>query len=167
MYAESVFHHLSCDAVTLSPFMGRDSIEPFLVKDKWAIILALTSNEGSADFQLLRTEGKGNHLFEEVLKKTASWGTTDNLIYVIGATRAEWLSKVRAIVPEHFLLIPGIGSQGGDMEEVVRYGMNRRTGLIINASRSVLYAASDRHFALAARSMALHLQQQMQSILFR
>lgn len=165
MYAESVFNNLSCDAATLSPFMGRDSIEPFLLKDKWAILLGLTSNEGSSDFQLLRIEGKGKTLFEEILEKTSSWGTTDNLMYVIGATRVEWLRKVRAIIPGHFLLIPGIGAQGGDMEEVMRYGMNERTGLIINVSRSVLYADPGRQFAAAARSRAFEMQQKMQSFL--
>ena len=165
MYAESVFYRLSCDAVTLSPYMGRDSVEPFLVKDKWAILLALTSNEGSADFQLLRMEEKGSTLFEEVLEKTSHWGTTDNIMYVIGATKAEWLRKVRAIVPDHFLLIPGIGTQGGNLEEVITNGMNKRTGLIINASRSILYAGTGHKFTAAARSATLELRQKMGSCL--
>jgi orotidine-5'-phosphate decarboxylase len=165
VYAESVFHRLSCDAATLSPYMGRDSVEPFLVKDKWAILLGLTSNEGSSDFQLLRVKEKGNTLFEEVLEKTSHWGTTDNLMYVIGATKAEWLNKVRSIIPDHFLLIPGIGVQGGDLDEVILNGMNKRAGLIINVSRSVLYAGKNRSFAEAARSVTLGLQQKMEPYL--
>jgi orotidine-5'-phosphate decarboxylase len=165
MYAESVFNGLSCDAVTVSPYMGKDSVEPFLLKDKWAVLLGLTSNQGSADFQMLRIEGKKHTLFEEILKKTSQWGTTDNLMYVVGATRAEWLKKVRSIIPDHFLLIPGIGAQGGDLDEVMVNGLNKKAGLIINVSRSVLYAGTDHRFADAARTVTLGLRQSIESYL--
>jgi orotidine-5'-phosphate decarboxylase len=164
-YAETFFGHLGCDAVTVAPYMGADSVLPFLeYPDKWVILLALTSNRGAADFQF---QGTGNHerLFETVLRKSSVWGNSDNMMYVVGATQASMLVKVREIVPDHFLLIPGIGAQGGDLNQVADYGFNKRCGLIVNASRSILYADASEKFAEAAREQTLQLQQQMQGIL--
>jgi orotidine-5'-phosphate decarboxylase len=164
-YADAFFGKLNCDGITVSPYMGRDSAVPFLhYPDKWLILLALTSNPDAADFQLITNE---NHerLFESVLKKSKQWGNPDNMMYVVGATQANMLGKVREIVPEHFLLIPGIGAQGGDLNEVAAYGLNRRCGLIVNVSRSVLYASSDKGFASSARLKAEALQQNMEDIL--
>jgi orotidine-5'-phosphate decarboxylase len=165
MYAHSYFHTLDCDAVTLSPFMGHDSISPFLeVEGKWAILLALTSNEGAADFQQLKLEGE-ERLFERVISTSATWGTIDNLMYVVGATRASMLSEVRKLIPDHFLLVPGIGQQGGSLGEVARHGMNDRCGIIVNASRSILYADVTNRFEEAARNEAFRLQQEMEQTL--
>jgi orotidine-5'-phosphate decarboxylase len=164
-YAETFFKHLGCDAVTVAPYMGSDSVLPFLeYPDKWVILLALTSNKGADDFQFLRT---GNHerLFESVLRKSASWGNSGNMMYVVGATRASMLVKVREIVPDHFLLIPGVGTQGGSLEEVAEYGMNSQCGLIVNSSRAIIYADSSEQFAGVAREKALEVQGQMCSIL--
>jgi len=164
-YAEAFFKHLDCDAVTVAPYMGSDSVLPFLeYPDKWVIILALTSNKGANDFQFL---GKGNQarLFESVLRTSSKWGNPDNTMYVIGATRASMLIKVREIVPDHFLLIPGVGAQGGDLTEVAQYGMNNRCGLIVNSSRAIIYADSTKHFAEAAREKALEVQVQMRKLL--
>jgi orotidine-5'-phosphate decarboxylase len=164
-YAETFFGQLGCDAVTVAPYMGADSVIPFLeYPGKWVILLALTSNQGAQDFQFL---GTGNHerLFETVLRRSSAWGNSDNMMYVVGATQASMLVKVREIVPDHFLLIPGIGAQGGDLKQVADYGFNKRCGLIVNASRSILYADASVDFTGAAREQALLLQQQMQEIL--
>jgi orotidine-5'-phosphate decarboxylase len=164
-YAETFFTHLGCDAVTVNPYMGSDSVLPFLeFPGKWVILLALTSNEGADDFQLL---GTGNHerFFEAVLRKSALWGNTDNMMYVVGATRASMLVKVREIIPDHFLLIPGVGMQGGDLEEVADYGSNSRCGLIVNSSRAILYADGSDLFAKAAREKAWEMQRKMAVIL--
>jgi orotidine-5'-phosphate decarboxylase len=164
-YAETFFTNLMCDAVTVNPYMGADSVRPFLeYPGKWAIVLALTSNEGSDDFQLLST-GHQERLFESVLRKSMHWGNTDNMMYVVGATKASMLIKVREILPDHFLLIPGVGTQGGDLEEVARYGLNSHCGLIVNSSRAILYADSTAQFAGKAREKAMAIQAQMQGIL--
>jgi orotidine-5'-phosphate decarboxylase len=166
-YAETFFKQLSCDAVTVAPYMGSDSVTPFLeYPGKWVIILALTSNQGAEDFQFLNT---GNHerLFETVLRKSAQWGNSDNIMYVVGATRASMLVKVREIVPEHFLLIPGVGAQGGNLAEVAEYGMNGNCGIIVNSSRGIIYADSSEAFASAAREKAKELQLQMSVILVK
>jgi orotidine-5'-phosphate decarboxylase len=153
-YARAFFFHYDFDAITLSPYMGRDSIEPFLqYPGKWAIVLALTSNPGAADFQLLNV----NHdqpLYEHVLMQTVSWGTTDNLMFVVGATRPEYFRSIRRIAPEHFLLVPGVGAQGGSIDMVVDNGRSARGGLLINNSRGILYAGSGHDFAEKARSAA-------------
>jgi len=163
-YAEAFFERMSCDAVTLSPYMGSDSVTPFLDhKEKWAILLALTSNPGARDFQLGRHEGS-TALFTSVLEKSAKWGTTDNIMYVIGATRAEMLVKVREIVPRHFLLIPGVGAQGGDLGEVAGYGLNDRCGLLVNVSRSVIFPEGENHRD-AVLEITLSIQQEMKKIL--
>jgi orotidine-5'-phosphate decarboxylase len=164
-YAETFYSSLRCDAVTVAPYMGSDSVLPFLeYPGKWAILLDLTSNQGADDFQFLPT---GNHerLFETVLRKSAHWGNSGNMMYVVGATRASVLVKVREIVPDHFLLIPGIGAQGGDLEEVARYGMNSRCGLIVNSSRAIIYSDATERFAEVAREKAVEVQQKMKEIL--
>ena len=165
MYAHAFFKTLDCDAITLSPYMGYDSISPFLeVKGKWAILLALTSNDGSRDFQQLKLESK-KLLFEEVISTSSGWGTVNNIMYVVGATKAEALTRIRTLIPEHFLLVPGVGSQGGSLNEVARYGMNDRCGLLVNASRSIIYADVTNKFEDAAREEASRLQKQMEEIL--
>jgi len=165
MYAHAFFKTLDCDAITLSPYMGYDSISPFLeVKGKWAVLLALTSNDGSRDFQQLKLESK-KLLFEEVISTSSGWGTVNNIMYVVGATKAEALTRIRTLIPEHFLLVPGVGSQGGSLNEVARYGMNDRCGLLVNASRSIIYADVTNKFEDAAREEASRLQKQMEEIL--
>jgi orotidine-5'-phosphate decarboxylase len=164
-YAETFFRVLGCDAVTVAPYMGSDSVTPFLgYPDKWVILLALTSNPGADDFQLLFT-GQQERLFETVLRKSSSWGNPDNLMYVVGATRASMLVKVRAIIPDHFLLIPGIGAQGGDLNETASYGLNASCGMIINSSRAIIYADGSERFAGVAREKALEIQRTMKGIL--
>ena len=165
MYAHAFFKTLDFDAITLSPYMGYDSISPFLEMDgKWAILLALTSNEGSKDFQQLQLEG-GKLLFEEVITTSSQWGSVNDIMYVVGATKAEALARIRELIPEHFLLVPGVGSQGGSLEEVSEYGMNDRCGLLVNASRSIIYADVTNKFEDAAREEASSLQAQMEEIL--
>ena len=165
MYAHAFYKTLDFDAITLSPYMGKDSISPFLEVDgKWAVLLALTSNEGSKDFQQLQLKD-GKLLFEQVISTSAEWGTVNNIMYVVGATKAEALEGIRKLIPEHFLLVPGVGSQGGSLEEVAESGMNDRCGLLVNASRSILYADVTNKFEHAARQEASKLQKQMEGIL--
>lgn len=165
MYARVFFQEMDFDAVTLSPYMGSDTAEPFYAyAGKWAVLLALTSNASAQDFETLRLDG-GEMLYERVLKRSRDWGTEDNTMYVVGATRAEELRRVRAIVPDHFLLVPGVGAQGGSLEEVARFGMNERCGLLVNSSRGIIYASSGRDFAEAAGRAAQELQEQMKALL--
>lgn len=165
MYAHAFFKTLDFDAITLSPYMGYDSISPFLEIDgKWVILLALTSNAGSEDFQQLQVEG-GNKLFEEVINTSSEWGSVNDTMYVVGATKAEALARIRELIPEHFLLVPGVGSQGGSLKEVAEFGMNDRCGLLVNASRSIIYADVTNKFEDAARQEASSLQSQMEDIL--
>ncbi|MBL7928087.1 MAG: orotidine-5'-phosphate decarboxylase [Bacteroidia bacterium] len=160
MYAKTFFEIYDFDAVTVAPYMGFDSVEPFLrYENKWTILLALTSNPGSADFQFL--DSAGQSLFEHVIRKSIEWKSSGNLMYVIGATKASMLNDIRKIIPDHFLLVPGVGAQGGTVAEVCRYGMNKDFGLLINASRSILYASSGKDFALRAREEALKLVEEM------
>ena len=167
MYAHAFFKTLDFDAITLSPYMGYDSISPFLeVNGKWAILLALTSNEGSKDFQQLQVEG-GKQLFEEVITTSAEWGSVNNIMYVVGATKADALARIRELIPEHFLLVPGVGSQGGSLQEVSEHGMNDRCGLLVNVSRSIIYADGTNKFEDAARQEASSLQAQMEEILLK
>ncbi len=167
MYANAYLKTLDCDAITLAPYMGEDSILPFLeMEGKWAVILALTSNEGSADFQRLEL-ADGGRLYEQVIKTTAKWGSVNNLMYVVGATRADSLGEIRKIIPEHFLLVPGVGSQGGNLSEVAEYGMNDRCGLLVNASRSILYADVTNRFVKAAREEATRIQKEMEGLLVK
>lgn len=166
MYAEAFFNRLHCDAVTIAPYMGEDSVTPFLgFKDKWAILLALTSNKGSADFQRGLLADTQEPLWEQVVRKAQAWGTPDNLMFVVGATHPEAFGRMRAIAPEHFLLAPGVGAQGGDLEAICRYGMNQDCGLLINAARSIIYASSGLDFAEKAQAEARALQQQMAGLL--
>ncbi len=160
-YAKAFFDTMGCDGVTVAPYMGEDSVSPFLqFQDKWAIVLGLTSNKGSSDFQQLTLSG-GQPLFEEVLTSVSKWGTPGNLMFVIGATHPEAFRQIRALLPHHFFLVPGVGAQGGDLHAVCQYGKNEDGGLLINASRSILYADGSEAFAEAAASEARQLQQQM------
>ena len=161
MYARTFFDEYNVDALTVAPYMGEDSVTPFLeYKDKWVVMLALTSNKGSYDFQLMQ-DAKGERLFEKVLRKGMEWGTTENMMYVVGATQGEMFSDIRRIVPDHFLLVPGVGAQGGSLQEVCRYGMTKDCGLLVNSSRGIIYASSDEHFAEIAGNKARELQQEM------
>ncbi|MDR1170312.1 MAG: orotidine-5'-phosphate decarboxylase [Prevotellaceae bacterium] len=165
MYARTFFETLDFDAVTLSPYMGKDTVEPFLrFPGKWSVLLALTSNPSASDFQYME-DGNGNYLFEKVLETSKGWGSVDNTMYVVGATKAEMLAKIRTVVPDHFLLVPGIGAQGGSLEDVAKYGMNSMCGLLVNSSRAILYADKTEHFARAAASEAKKIQQAMNVIL--
>ena len=161
MYARSFFGHYGVDAVTVAPYMGVDSVSPFLTyPGKWVVLLALTSNKGSLDFQL--TESKdGERLFEKVLRVSSEWGTNENMMYVVGATRGELIGDVRKIVPLHFLLVPGVGAQGGSLADVCRYGMTKDCGLLVNSSRGILYASRGQDFAIAAAQSAHELQEEM------
>ncbi len=161
MYAKAAFEQLNADAVTVSPYMGSDSVKPFLAQNgKWTIVLALTSNEGAQDFQLKKLES-GKFLFEEVLELTKSWGTNDNMMFVTGATKSEYFHTIRSILPHHFLLVPGVGAQGGNLEELLAYGATIEGDLLINASRSIIYASVDQDFDQAASTEAQYLQKIM------
>lgn len=167
-YAEAFFGAAQCDAVTAAPYMGEDSVRPFLeYPDKWTVLLALTSNPGSADFQMAQQDGGDLRLFEKVLRKAADWGDPERLMFVVGATHPSAFEAVRRHAPEYFLLVPGIGAQGGDLEGVCRAGMLRDCGLLVNASRSVIYAGSGADFAEKARAAAADLQRQMAQMLER
>ena len=163
MYAHTFFEEYNLDSVTVAPYMGEDSVKPFLEYDgKWVILLALTSNKGSHDFQL--TEDKqGERLFEKVLKKSQEWGTTENLMYVVGATQGKMFEDIRRIAPNHFLLVPGVGAQGGSLQEVCKYGMTKDCGLLVNSSRGIIYASKDEDFAEIAGQKAKELQLEMAS----
>jgi len=161
MYAASAFRHLKASAVTVAPYMGEDSVKPFLAyKGKWVILLALTSNKGSQDFQLIE-DANGEKLYQKVLKKSQEWGDSEQMMYVVGATQGKMFEEIRKIVPNHFLLVPGIGAQGGSLEEVVKYGMNKECGLLVNSSRAIIYADNTEEYANAARSEAQKLQSEM------
>lgn len=163
MYARSFFEDLKVDAVTVAPYMGEDSVTPFLTyEEKWVILLALTSNKGSHDFQLT-TDQNGERLFEKVLKNSQNWADNEKMMYVVGATQGQAFEGIRHIVPNHFLLVPGVGAQGGSLEEVCKYGMNKQCGLIVNSSRGIIYAGNDEHYATAATDAASKLQQQMEA----
>lgn len=165
MYARSFFAHYGFHSVTVAPYMGSDSVKPFLDHaGKWVILLALTSNAGAFDFETLDLQ-KGGKLYEEVLRRSSEWGSAENMMYVVGATKAEYLAEIRKIVPDHFLLVPGVGAQGGSLSEVVKYGMNKDCGLLVNASRSILYASSGEDFAEQARAEAKKMQQEMEVLL--
>jgi len=163
-YAKTFFELMNFDSITVAPYMGRDSVGPFLeFENKWVILLALTSNEGALDFQF--TESDGTALFEKVISKSSEWGTPNNLMYVIGATRGEMLKRVRKAAPYHFFLIPGIGAQGGSLNDVIQYAMNEDVGVLVNSSRSIIYADSSVEFATHARSEALKIQKEMSEAL--
>lgn len=166
MYAQAFFDQtvsgMSFDSITIAPYMGKDSVTPFLdFEDKWAIVLALTSNEGSKDFQNF-TNQEGKQLFEEVIDKVNQWGDSENLMYVVGATRGEAFLEIRKHAPDHFLLVPGVGAQGGSLQEVCKYGMNKDCGLLVNSTRGVIYASSGKDFAERAREEAILLRNEME-----
>ncbi len=162
LYAKAFFQHMNFDSITVAPYMGEDSVKPFLkFKDKWVILLAHTSNPGSSDFQLIESVVTGRKLYEEVILKAQQWSTPDQLMYVVGATQTEKLQSIRALAPEHFFLVPGIGAQGGDLELVSKYGMNKQCGLLVNSARSIIYASSEVDFAKRAGEEALKVQQEM------
>lgn len=166
MYAKAFLsdqeNALGFDAITIAPYMGEDSVRPFLkYPDKWAIVLALTSNKGSLDFQFFK-DNHDTHLFERVIEKVNEWGTIDNLMYVVGATRGEAFKAIRRQAPDHFLLVPGVGAQGGSLQDVCAYGMNQDCGLLVNATRSIIYASDGTDFADKAREQALLLQKEME-----
>ena len=162
MYARTFFDHMDFDAVTVAPYMGEDSVKPFLTYDgKWVILLALTSNKGAFDFQFTEAKESGERLFETVLRTSSQWGNADNMMYVVGATQGRMFEDIRKIVPDHFLLVPGIGAQGGSLEEVCRYGMNSTCGLIVNSSRAIIYTDASENFVATAAEKAREVQQQM------
>ncbi|MDG1728532.1 MAG: orotidine-5'-phosphate decarboxylase [Algibacter sp.] len=164
MYAKAFFEDLAFDSVTVAPYMGKDSVEPFLAfENKHTILLALTSNQGAFDFQTKEIDGK--EVYKHVLETSKSWKNSKNLMYVVGATKAEYLKTIRNIIPDSFLLVPGVGAQGGNLQEVCKYGMNDNVGLLINSSRGIIYAALDKDFAQAATSKAEELQIEMENIL--
>ena len=164
MYAKAFFEDLNFDSVTVAPYMGKDSVEPFLAfENKHTILLALTSNEGAFDFQTLNVDG--TELYKQVLETSKTWKNSENLMYVVGATKAEYFTEIRKIVPDSFLLVPGVGAQGGSLSEVCKYGMNANVGLLINSSRAIIYASNGTDFAQKAREEALKMQQEMEAIL--
>jgi orotidine-5'-phosphate decarboxylase len=164
MYAKTFFENMPFDAVTVAPYMGEDSVTPFLsYNDKWIIILALTSNKGADDFQYHSDDGI--KLFQRVLSVSRKWGNTDNIMYVVGATRPEMLSDIRRIVPDHFLLVPGVGAQGGSLEEVAKYGLNSKCGLLVNSSRGIIFAGKGPDFDIVAGEKAAELQSEMEKYL--
>lgn len=164
MYAKAFFEDLEFDSVTVAPYMGKDSVEPFLAfEGKHTIMLALTSNEGAFDFQTLNVNGK--ELYKQVIETSKTWKNSENLMYVVGATKAEYFTEIRKIVPDSFLLVPGVGAQGGSLQEVCKFGMNANVGLLINSSRGIIYASNGEDFAKKAREEALKLQQEMEDIL--
>ena len=166
-YAEAFFKHMNFDSITVAPYMGKDSVTPFLeFEGKWTILLALTSNAGSLDFQLIE-DANGRPLYQAVLEKSQAWGSTENLMYVVGATRGELIGEVRRLVPEHFLLVPGVGAQGGSLADVAQYGMNSSCGLLVNSSRGIIYASKEKDFAKVARKEAQKLQEEMGELLDR
>ena len=165
MYARSFFEHLDVDAITVAPYMGEDSISPFYgYEGKWVIVLGLTSNKGSHDFQLTE-DADGTPLYQNVMSKVSSWGTSDNTMFVVGATQGKMFEEVRRVVPDKFLLVPGVGAQGGSLEEVARYGMTDDCGLLVNSSRGIIYASTGEDFATVAGQKAKELQVQMEQLL--
>lgn len=162
LYARSFFEHLDLDAVTVAPYMGEDSVKPFLgYEGKWVICLALTSNKGSHDFQLTTCDGTSERLFEKVLRTAQTWGTPDQMMFVVGATQGQLFEDIRKVAPESFLLVPGIGAQGGSLQEVVKYGMNSQCGLIVNSSRAIIYADHTERFAEVAAQEAKKVADEM------
>ncbi len=163
-YAKAFFKNLNADAITVAPYMGKDSVEPFMEFDgKWVILLALTSNQGSKDFQYSETNGQ--LMYEKVLQTATTWGNAEKMMFVVGATHPEELGKIRAMLPDYFLLVPGVGAQGGDLQAVAEHGINKECGLLVNSSRGIIYASNSSDFALRAGEKAKELQQQMSIIL--
>jgi orotidine-5'-phosphate decarboxylase len=166
MYAKAFFEDLDFDSVTVAPYMGKDSVEPFLAfNNKHTIMLALTSNEGAFDFQTKNVDGK--ELYKVVIETSKTWKNSENLMYVVGATKAEYFTEIRQLIPDSFLLVPGVGAQGGSLQEVCKYGMSENVGLLINSSRGIIYASNGTDFAEKAREEALKMQQEMEVILIK
>lgn len=171
MYAKAFLENLNFDSVTVAPYMGEDSVKPFLgYKNKWVILLALTSNKGALDFQTTHVETtekdkRAEYLYEKVLRTSQKWGDNTNMMYVVGATQSAMLYEIRKLVPDHFLLIPGVGAQGGNLQEVAHYGMNKKCGLLVNASRSIIYASAGEDFVDKAKEEAMILQKEMELLL--
>jgi orotidine-5'-phosphate decarboxylase len=162
LYARAFFEQMNFDAVTVAPYMGEDSVRPFFkFKNKWVIVLAHTSNPGSADFQLLESKPTGRKLYEAVIIKTQQWGTPEQLMFVVGATRADKIGEIRKLAPEHFFLVPGVGAQGGDLKEVSKHGMNKQCGLLVNSARAIIYASSGSDFAKVAEKEAGKVRDEM------
>ncbi|MFN8335651.1 MAG: orotidine-5'-phosphate decarboxylase [Cyclobacteriaceae bacterium] len=165
LYAKAFFEQMNFDSITIAPYMGEDSVKPFLeFKNKWVILLAHTSNSGSSDFQLIESK-TGKKLYEEVILKSQQWGTPEQLMYVVGATRADKIADIRKLAPEHFFLVPGIGAQGGDLAETSKHGLNKQCGLIVNSTRAIIYASADKDFAKAAGLEAKKVSEEMSSLL--
>lgn len=168
MYARAFFDQMDFDAITVSPYMGEDSVKPYFdYKNRWVVILAVTSNISAFDFQFLPIAESPEKLFEKVIATSSHWGNSDNTMYVVGATKANVLEKIRELIPDNFLLVPGVGAQGGNLEEVAKYGFNDHCGLLVNSSRSIIYASNDENFAEAAREEALKIQKEMKMLLER
>jgi len=167
LYARAFFKEMNFDSITVAPYMGEDSVTPFLeFKDKWVILLAHTSNPGSSDFQVLRTD-RGNLLYEDVILNSQKWSTPDNMMYVVGATHPDKMGGIRKLAPHHFFLVPGIGAQGGSLEEISKSGLNSECGLIVNSARTIIYASADKDFAAEARREAMKVQVEMKALLNR
>lgn len=166
MYAKAFFDQMDFDAVTIAPYMGEDSVKPFMAYEgKWIILLALTSNKGAFDFQFIKDAEEDKRLFEIVLQKSKQWGNEQNMMYVVGATKAEELALIRKIIPDHFLLVPGVGAQGGSLKEVAEFGLNQNCGLLVNSSRAIIYASNGSDFAQRAGEMALETRNEMADLL--
>lgn len=165
-YARAFFEILKFDAITVAPYMGEDSVRPFLeYENKWTIVLGLTSNKGASDFELLKLADNQQYLYQNVLEKIAGWGTINNLMFVTGATQSSYFSDIRKILPEHFLLVPGVGFQGGSLAEVAHYGMTNEIGLLVNASRAIIYAGEDENFASEAEAIAAQYAEEMRRLM--
>lgn len=168
MYAKAFFEHMEVDALTVAPYMGEDSVKPFLeFTQKWVILLALTSNRGSQDFQPEQQALSGQPLYEKVMRRAQQWGTPENLMFVLGATHPEKFAELRSIAPEHFFLVPGVGAQGGDLQAISRYGFNKHCGLLVNSSRGIIFAGAGKDFAKSAETAAASLQGEMEKLLER
>ena len=166
MYARAFFEKMKFDAVTVAPYMGEDSVKPFLAYEgKRVVLLALTSNKGAFDFQYITDNSTGERLFERVIRTSLNWGNAENMMYVVGATKAEELTDIRRIVPHHFLLVPGVGAQGGSLQEVAKYGLNKQCGLLINSSRAIIYASNGQDFAVKAGESAKEIRDEMSELL--
>ncbi len=167
-YAKAFFETLNCDAITIAPYMGVDSVSPFLsFKDKWSIVLGLTSNKGAQDFQFNYMSDKQQYIYENVISTSKEWGSKENMMYVVGATQTEYLQRIRKIIPDHFLLVPGVGVQGGSLEDVIKYGMNCNGGLLINSSRGIIYAGDGENFIDSVKEKAFETSTKMKGLLER
>jgi orotidine-5'-phosphate decarboxylase len=166
LYAKAFFEQMNFDSITVAPYMGEDSVKPFLeFKNRWVILLAHTSNSGSSDFQLMESKESGKKLYEEVIIKSQQWASPDQLMYVVGATRADKIGEIRKLAPDYFFLVPGIGAQGGDLEAVSKVGMNKECGLLVNSARAIIYASSGEDFALAAKKESKRTSEEMKKYL--